>query len=484
LFREESDSLGSMSIPDELYFGVQTMRSLELSNISGRKISEDAPLLITSLAIIKKAAALANYEIGTLDLEKCNAIVQASDEVKSGLYKDQFPVDMFQGGGGIAVHMNMNEVIANRANELLTGQKGYSVVHPNTHVNQGQSTNDVLPSAMKIALIFMLEQLTTEVDSLKVEMERKADEFKNVVKIGRTCLQDALPLTLGQEFGGYASFLNRQIRFLQAVSEECLSLPLGATAVGTGVGMLPGFSDCTYANIRDITGKHFVPEDNFFDGLQNGDIYLKVSAALKALATGLSKIATDFRLMSSGPKAGFNEIVLPALQPGSSIMPGKINPVLPELINQVCYQVCGNDMAVTMAVEGGELDLNVWESIITKCLFESCSLLTKSLPIFTQKCVSGIKANIEVCSEYSESSIAVSALISAVFDYETGSHVAKEAIRSNQSVKEVVIQNKLLSVEEANLLLDPINLTNSKQMNELIQTMRMKLAEAPSPAQS
>jgi aspartate ammonia-lyase len=477
MFREEHDSLGLMSIPEALYYGVQTMRSLELSDISGRTISEDAPLLIDSLAMIKKAAALANYEIGAQEQHISNAIIQAAVEIIAGRFHDQFPVDMFQGGGGIAVHMNVNEVIANRANELLTGRKGYDVVHPNTHVNQGQSTNDVLPSAMKIALLRMLDDLIIEVDYLRVEMDLKAEEFKHVVKIGRTCLQDALPLTLGQEFGGYASFLNRQIRFIQAIAAECLHLSLGATAVGTGVGMLPGFLDITYANIRSITGKNFVPEDNFFDGLQNGDIYIKISAAMKALATGLSKIATDFRLLSSGPKAGFNEITLPILQPGSSIMPGKINPVLPELMNQVCYQVCGNDIAVTMAVEGGELDLNVWESIITKCLFESCRLLTKSLPIFTTKCVSGIKANVEVCRSYSERSTAISAIISSVFDYETGSRVANEAIRNNQSVKEVVIQNQLLSEEDANLLLDPINLTDSKQMDNLIYKMRKKLAE-------
>ncbi|WP_282935998.1 aspartate ammonia-lyase [Paenibacillus sp. RC67] len=478
MFREEKDSLGTMKIPDEFYYGIQTLRSLELSNISGRQISQDAPWLIHSLATIKKAAALANHEIGALDTAVCHAIVQATDEIREGRFKDQFPVDMFQGGGGIAVHMNINEVIANRANELITGHKGYSAVHPNTHVNQGQSTNDVLPSAMKIALLFMLEQLISEVNSLKFEMDRKADQFKHVVKIGRTCLQDALPLTLGQEFSGYASFLDRQIRFLQAIAAECLELPLGATAVGTGVGILPGFLDKAYGHIRSMTGKPFTREHNFFDGLQNGDLYLKISAALKALATGLSKIASDFRLMSSGPKAGLNEIKLPALQPGSSIMPGKINPVLPELINQVCYQVCGNDTAVTMAVEGGELDLNVWESIITKCLFESCTLLTKSIPIFATQCVSGIEANLEVCREYSEGSTAVSALISAVFDYETGSRIAKEAIRTNQSVKDVVIQSKLMTEEDARLLLNPINMTDSNQMDELIYQMREKLRKA------
>lgn len=462
--REEHDLLGSMNIPDEQYYGIQTMRGLELS-VSGRSVSEDAPLLIYYLAAVKKAAAMANQEIGALDDKSGKAIVSACEEIMSlGHMMDQFPVDMFQGGGGISIHMNVNEVIANRANEIILGQKGYAAVHPNTHVNMGQSTNDVLPAAMQLAFHAVLKDLAQQVKLLWREMSAKAEEFKDIVKIGRTCLQDALPVTLGQEFAGYASFLGRQISSLEAVAETCLYIPLGATAVGTGIGTMPGFVQKAYTYLNDITGLNVRKSDNFFDSLQIDDIYVKISAAFKALAVGLSKIATDFRLMSSGPHAGFNEIELPPLQPGSSIMPGKINPVLPELMNQVCYQVCGNDAAVTMAVEGGELDLNVWEAIIMKCLFESSTLLIRSIPLFAYKCVQGIKANTEICRAYAEGSTAVSALVSAVFGYEIGAKVAKKAINAHKTVREVVVEDGLLDPESADLLLDPMNMTDSTKM--------------------
>ncbi|MED1793555.1 aspartate ammonia-lyase [Brevibacillus nitrificans] len=474
MMRTEHDGLGEMQVPDELYYGIQTMRSLQLSPVSHRTIGEDAFTLVKYLAAIKKAAALANCQIGSMEERVSGAICQAAEEVMQGNWTSCFVVDMFQGGGGIATHMNVNEVIANRANELLTGERGYSMVHPNTHVNMGQSTNDVLPSAMKLSLYEKAEALITQVESLREAWLTKAEEYADVVKLGRTCLQDALPVTLGQEFGGYASMLHRQIRYLREVQKECLHLPLGATAVGTGVGLLPGFLPASYRHLQEITGWELHTEDNLFDGLQYADVYLRMSAVLKSLATGISKMSRDLRIMSSGPNGGLNEIELPSVQPGSSIMPGKVNPILPELMIQVSYQVCGNDYAVTVAAEGGELDLNVWESLIVKCLFESFTLLTESIPLFASKCVSGIRANRDVCRSHAETSTAVAAVIATIFGYETGSDVAKLAIREQKTVKQVVVESGLITAQEAEWLLDPVNLTDPKRLDDVLVRVRQK----------
>lgn len=436
--------------------------------MSHRTIGDDAFTLITYLAAIKKAAAQANRDIGALDELISDAVCQAADEVMQNKWSSYFVVDMFQGGGGIATHMNVNEVIANRANEIMTGEKGYSVVHPNTHVNMGQSTNDVLPSAMKLALYHKFEELIDQVERLRDAWHEKAEECADVVKLGRTCLQDALPVTLGQEFSGYAAMLDRQVNYLRGVQAECLHLPLGATAVGTGVGLLPGFLPACYRYLNEITGWELHDEKNLFDGLQYADVYLRTSGVLKSLATGISKMARDLRILSSGPNGGLNEIELPSVQPGSSIMPGKVNPILPELMIQVSYQVCGNDFAVTMAAEGGELDLNVWESLIVKCLFESFTLLTQSIPLFADKCVYGIHANREVCRSHAESSTAVAAVIATLFGYEIGSDVAKQAIREQKTVKQVVTERGLVTAQEAEWLLDPGNLTDPKRLDEVL----------------
>ena len=465
--RKEIDSLGELFLPDEVYYGIQTERARQNFDISGQT-HHDIPKYIWSVTAIKKAAAMANMSIGVLEEKVGHAICKAADEVMEGKMEAQFPIDVFQGGGGTSTNMNVNEVLANRANEILTGKKGYDRVDPNTHVNMGQSTNDVIPAAMKITAYLNLEDLLTSMKILEMALKKKTSEFKHVVKIGRTCLQDAVPLTLGQEFSGYLSFLKRQIKKVKSVAEECLELPLGATAIGTELTTFPGYLEKVYPYMHEITGINVIKEKNFFDGLQNGDLYIDVSGALKSLAAGLSKMATDFRILSSGPRAGLNEITLPAIQPGSSIMPGKINPVMPELINQVCYRVYGNDLTIAMAVEGGELDLNVWEPVIIKSLFESCRLLTKAIPLFTEKCVLGIKANKQVCRKYAEASISLSTVIASLYGYKTGSAVAKRAYQENKSIKEVVIQMGLLSSEEAERLLDPALLTDPKRCAEAI----------------
>lgn len=457
--REETDLLGTMMIADDAYYGIQTERARQNFAVSG-KTAVDVPNYLWSIAVIKRAAAQANCQINELDPAITKAMIQAATEVMDHRFDDQFPIDIFQGGGGTSTNMNMNEVIANRANEILTGHKGYDVVHPNTHVNMCQSTNDVIPAAMKITCCLNLADLITVVERLEKVLAQQTEEFAGVVKLARTCLQDAVPITLGQQFSGYHHQVMRLRKSLVEARKQTFPLPLGATAVGTGLATHQGYLEHVYPLLQQITGQPFVAEENFFDGLQNGDVYLEVAAQIKKLAVFLSKMATDFRLQGSGPRAGFNELLIPAVQPGSSIMPGKINPVIPELINQVAYQVIGNDLSVTMAVEGGELDLNVWEPVIINALFESCSLLTHAIPILIDKCLLNLKPNVEVCRRYAEQSTALATVISTLFGYKVGSEVAIEAFEKNISVKEVVLAKKILTLAQAEYLLDPFVMTN------------------------
>jgi len=466
-YRIEHDLIGDLEVPADAYYGIQTERARRHFDVSGRTIGE-YPSFIRSIAAIKKAAALANQEIGALAPAIAEAICSAADGVMEGKFSAEFPMDIFQGGGGTSANMNVNEVIANRANEILTGHKGYDRVHPNTHVNMGQSTNDVIPAAMHICFYEYLTELAKSLEYLEGVLKHKTDEFSSVVTVSRTCIQDAMPITLGQKFSGYWSFVRRQVALTKETARACTTLPLGATAVGTGLGTFPGYMDKVYPHLAEITGVPVVRDENLFDGLQNTDSHLKVSAALKSIATGLGKMARDLRLLSSGPRSGFREIELPAVQPGSSIMPGKINPVLPELINQICYQVCGNDFAVTMAVEGGELDLNVWEPLIVKCIAESCTLLTRGIRSFTDHCVAGIRANEAVCREYAESALAISTVVSALFGYERGTEVAKTAYAKGISVKQAVVDLGLMTPREAGTLMDPLMLTDYAKSGEIL----------------
>ncbi len=473
-FRIEQDSLGNKQIPNSVYYGIQTVRGVENSSISGQSMDE-FPDFVHAIAIIKKAAAIANYKSEAFSKELCQAICQACDEILENKLRGNFPLDIIQGGGGTSANMNLNEVIANRANEIITGHKGYEVVHPNTHVNMGQSTNDVIPTAMKIACHTYFGRLAMELEKLGKVFRKKETEFQDVVKMGRTCIQDALPITLGQEFSGYASLIERRFINIKNLQEKCVKLPLGGTAVGTKVGIKPNYLDNVYTELSNILGYQVYPDDNFFDGLQNADLYVDLSGGLKSLAISLSKIAADLRLLSSGPNLGLKEIILPAVQPGSSIMPGKYNPVIPELVIQTCQVVCGNDFAISMAAEAGELDLNVWEPVIIKSIAESAILLTGSIKHFAEKCINDIVANKEYCYECSSNSLALSTVIATLIDYPTGSMVAQKAMREKKTVKQVCLEEKILTKEQADILLDPILLTDGDLFAQKIEEYKNKI---------
>ena len=472
--RKEHDALGELVLPDEVYYGVQTQRAMDNFKVSGYT-TNDLPEMVRSLAAIKKAAALANRTIGVLESDKADTIVKVCDEIMNSQFADQFPVDLYQGGGGTSFNMNMNEVIANRATEIITGSKGYNAVHPNTHVNLGQSTNDVIPSAMKLTCFKEIGKCLEGLEYLEKSFARQAEKHKNTVKLGRTCLQDALPVTFGQEFSAYRDFVKRNRKYLESFKKECLELTVGGTAVGTEMGTFPGYIENVYKELSQIFGCTIKREENFFDGMSNADFYVRLSAALKSIATGMSKIATDLRIYSSGPRAGFCEIVLPAVQPGSSIMPGKVNPVIPEMVNQIGYQVCGNDMAITMAVEGGELDLNVWEMVISKNLFESFRLISRAALVFASKCIDGIIVNIDKCKNDAESSIALTTVIATINGYEAGSIVAKKAYEKNKSVKQVVLEEKILTESEANEMLDVLDLTAPEKILKIFNAGTRKI---------
>jgi aspartate ammonia-lyase len=465
IMRKEHDALGEMLLPDSLDYGIQTARARDNFPVSGKTIA-DIPGFVPGIAQIKKAAALANCRIGVLAPDIARAIVEAADEVIAAPKANAFPIDIFHGGGGTSANMNLNEVIGIRANEILTGRKGGDVVHPNTHVNMGQSTNDVIPAAMKITVYGALSHLERETVRFVEALAAKETEFAEVVKLGRTCLQDALPVTLGQQFSGYREGLERQLAELNRVREMCLSLPLGATAVGTEFGTFPGYQSAVYEELGLITGTPFAPDANFFDGLQNTDAWMSISGVLKAVGLLLSKLAADLRLMSSGPRAGLGEIELPAVQPGSSIMPGKINPVIPEMVMQVYFRVLGNDAAVSRACEG-ELDLNVWESLILNAISESISLLTKVLPLFAEKCVKGIRVNLQQCERHAKESLALSTVVATLFDYTLASKVAQQAAAAGKTVEEVVVESGLMTAEQAKACLDPLVLTSPERFNAL-----------------
>lgn len=468
--RIEHDALGERQLDENLYYGIQTQRAKENFGISGKTISH-IPGFVESIIQIKKAAAIANQRANVLSLDVCDAICQAADEMLIGLDPTNFVIDIYHGGGGTSANMNVNEVLANRANEIITGKKGYESVHPNTHVNMGQSTNDVIPAAMKMAVFNAMLDLEKSLKDFVVSLRNKEIEFNEVVKLGRTCFQDALPITLGQQFSGYRNAFERMITEVQTTREACLELPLSATAIGTEFGTFPGYKEHIFKALQSITNQKWKVEDNLFDGLQNADLWAKVSAVTKAIALNLNKLAGDLRLMSSGPRAGLGEITLPAVQPGSSIMPGKINPVMPEMAMQVYFRVFGNDVAITRACEG-ELDLNVWESLILNCVTESCELLSSCMPLLASKCIDGIKANQEKCHQDAENSLALSTVIATLFDYQTASRLAKQADQENKTIKQVVIESGIMNEQEAKQYLDPLMMTSPDRFNALFSAKR------------
>lgn len=468
--RIEKDALGERQLQDSCYFGIQTLRANENFAISGKAIA-DIPYYVESIAQIKKAAAMANLQIGRLTQIQSKAICQTADEVITDKDNQAFPLDIYQGGGGTSTNMNVNEVLANRANEIITGHKGYDQVHPNTHVNMGQSTNDVIPSAMKLTVYCGIQLLKEELSSFTQVLHNKELEFSEVVKIGRTCLQDALPITLGQQFSGYRSAFERLEADLKPLHNQCLELPLGGTALGTGFGTYPGFKDFVYKALEEVTGLPVKAEENLIDGLQNADFWILVSATLKRIALTLNKLCSDLRIMSSGPRAGLNEIGLPAVQPGSSIMPGKVNPVMPEMAMQVYFRVLGNDLTISRACEG-ELDLNVWESLILNCITESMQLLSSCLPLLAEKCIQGIRANREKCRGDSEKSLALSTVVAKLFDYTTASRVAREADAQGKTIRETVVEMQLMTSEEADHYLDPLMMTSPERFKHVFKSKR------------
>ena len=469
---KEHDFLGEIEVPDEAYYGIQTERARNNFAISGATC-DDLPEFIRAIAEVKKAAALANNKIGALDDDICEAICAAADEVITGKMAGNFPIDVFQGGGSTSTNMNVNEVIAKRANEILTGRKGYDKVHPNTHVNRGQSTNDVIPTAIEITCHRHAFELKKSLEHLNAAFACKAEEFKTIVKTSRTCLQDAVPITLGQEFSGYQSFTARHIKLLDELFfSKPLELTLGGTATGTGLSTFEGYMEEVFVQLERVTGIKVKQRENLFDGFQNGDDYIRMSAFMKSLATDLGKIATDLRMMSSGPRCGLQEIFLPAVQPGSSIMPGKINPVMPELVNQICYQVCGDDVAITMAVEGGELDLNVWEPVIIKNLTEQFKLLTGGMIKFADLCIDGIKANVDKLRADAEATMANATVASTILGYPKGTEIAQKAVTEGKTVKQVIRELKLFSDEEIDKLFDTLMMTDWRQSGKILATKK------------
>ncbi|MET0152030.1 MAG: class II fumarate hydratase [Candidatus Binatia bacterium] len=456
-FRIERDSMGEMQVPADAYYAAQTARAVENFPIS--KLRFGRPFL-RALALVKLAAAKANAELGLLAAEKANAILQAAREVADGKFDREFVVDVFQTGSGTSTNMNMNEVIATRAIEILGGRRGDKSVHPNDDVNMGQSTNDVFPTAIHVAALEAVERrLLPALRALAESFEAKAQEFADVVKAGRTHLQDAVPVTLGQEFSGYASVMRHGIRRVENCRASLTELPLGGTALGTGINADPRFAPHAIQELNRLTGLGFRRAENAFEAMQNRDAAVELSGALRTIAVGLMKIANDLRLLASGSRTGLNEIELPATQPGSSIMPGKVNPVIAEAVNMVAAQIIGYDAAVVIAAMNGNLDLNVMMPVIAYDLLESIELGASASRVFAEKCVSGIKANIERCRQYGELTGQLVTALAPVIGYDKAAAVYKKAVARDVSIRQVILEDKLLPEKKLDEILDLKKLT-------------------------
>ena len=454
--REEKDTMGAVRIPADAYYGAQTQRAVENFPISGQTFS---PVFIQSLALIKECAAAVNADLGLLDGRLAQAIIQAAREVAQGKYSDQFVVDVFQTGSGTSTNMNMNEVLATRANEILTQKKASrSPVHPNDHVNQGQSSNDVIPTALHISALTAIRQtMIPALEKLHRMLAEKATAFSDVHKIGRTHLQDAVPLTLGQEFSGYARQITLGLQRMAAVEKQLMELALGGTAVGTGLNAHPEFAGRVIDLIAKRTGLTFIEAENHFEAQAARDAAVATSGQLKTLAVSLVKIANDIRWLASGPRCGLGEITLPSLQPGSSIMPGKVNPVIPEMLLQVAAQVVGNDAAITVGGQSGNFELNVMIPLITHNLLQSIQLLGSGVDVFAEKCIRGVTANRERCAANIERSLAMVTGLVPHIGYEKAAAVAKKAFETGQTVREVALELKIVSEELLNRILEPVD---------------------------
>jgi aspartate ammonia-lyase len=462
--RKEHDLLGERNVPFEYYYGVQTLRALENFNISGVTLNF-FPALIEALAMVKEAAALANHDLGLMDDDVTNAIVKACEDICNGKFHSHFVVDMIQGGAGTSTNMNANEVIANRALEILGHEKGeYQFCHPNNHVNLSQSTNDAYPTSVKIALISSNKKLVEVLKLLIESFKSKAEEFSQIIKMGRTQLQDAVPMTLGQEFEAYSVTLSEEIGRLEQNVNLFLEVNMGATAIGTGINSDPDYAEKVITHLRTITGLPIVNSPNLVEATQDTGAFIMYSAAVKRLAVKLSKICNDLRLLSSGPRTGINEINLPPMQPGSSIMPGKVNPVIPEVVNQIAFKVIGNDLTVTLAAEAGQLELNVMEPVIVQSIFESIEMLKNGMMTLKYRCIDGITANEERCRNLVYHSIGLVTALNPSLGYEVSTMLAKEALSSNRSVYELVLEKNLMSKEELDNILAPENMIKPRKM--------------------
>ena len=456
--RKEQDSMGDMLVPDDAYYGAQTQRAVENFPISGIPISKS---MIQALGKIKRSAAIVNNELGLLDGERKNAIVQAADEIIEGKFYSQFPIDIYQTGSGTSSNMNCNEILSNRASEIMGGVIGAKdPVHPNDHVNLGQSSNDVIPTAIHIAANTMLEEeLLPALQKLADELDKKAIEFSDIVKIGRTHLQDATPITLGQEFSGYTQMVKNGIKRIQNAQGFLSELAIGGTAVGTGINTKAQFGSLVAKEISRFTGISFIEASNHFEAQGAQDAAVETSGALKTIAVSLSKIANDIRWLGSGPRAGLGELILPAVQPGSSIMPGKTNPVICEAMIQGCAQVIGNDMAITIGGQGGVFELNLMLPLIAHNLTNSITILSNSTNIFTEKLITGLKANKEKCASYIEGSLAMCTSLAPVIGYDKAAKIAYKAFNSGKTVREIAMEDNVLDKDKLDEILDPKSMT-------------------------
>ena len=463
--RREHDLLGEMEIPAEYYFGVQTMRAVENFHISRVRLNF-FPELIRALADVKQGAAMANRDLGLLDPAIADAIIRACEELRAGKLEEQFVVDMVQGGAGTSTNMNANEVIANRALEIMGHARGeYQYCSPNDHVNCSQSTNDAYPSAIHLGLYATHLELRKHLMELIASFARKGEEFAHVLKMGRTQLQDAVPMTLGQTFHGFASVLQGEVENLDHAASEFLSINMGATAIGTGICAEPGYAERCTAAIREITGWDVKQAEDLVGATSDTVCMVGYSSAMKRIASKMNKICNDLRLLSSGPRCGLGEFNLPARQPGSSIMPGKVNPVIPEVMNQIAFKVIGNELCVTMADEAAQMELNAMEPVMAQCCFESAELLVNGFDTLRIRCVEGITANEEKCLQYVHNSIGVVTALNPIIGYKNSTKIAREALETGRGVYELVLEHGILSREELDEVLKPENMIRPVKLN-------------------
>ncbi len=456
-FREEGDSIGNLNVPLSAYYGIQTLRAKQNFNITGKSIHSE---LIVALAKLKKSCALTNHASGRLSGKIADAIVIACDEIIAGKLHDEFIVDAIQGGAGTSANMNANEVIANRAIEILGGKKGeYKIVHPNDHVNMSQSTNDIYPSAGKLALISLLKPLYNQLDRLYNSLMNKAKEFDGILKMGRTQLQDAVPMRLGQSFHAFATAVKRDTQNIMRAEEDIHYLNMGASAIGSAITVDGYYLDNIVETICSVCGDKFEQAEDLFDGTSNIEVYVKLSGALKTLAVTLSKMCNDLRLMASGPKTGLNEINLPAKQNGSSIMPGKVNPVIPEVVSQVAYKVFGNDVTINFSAEAGQLELNAFEPVIFYSLFESIECLNNAISTLIDNCIVDITANPNRCTDLLEHSVGMATALTPYIGYIEAARLAKESLKTGVPLRELVLERGLMNKETLEEVMSPFEVT-------------------------